>query len=76
MHKPGNLVGTLKAWALVRLSSFDYRITTKDWENLSALQERTLILRPASPLDICQCVVLRVGSGMECMRYDALHIFY
>ena len=29
-----------KGFAIMRLSSFDYRITTLDWENLSALQER------------------------------------
>ena len=38
VHKPGKQVSTLKAYAIMRLSSFAYRITTQDWENLSALQ--------------------------------------
>ena len=37
IHKPGKQVSTLKAYAIMRLSSFAYRITTQDWENLSAL---------------------------------------
>ena len=37
VHKPGKQVSTLKAYAIMRLSSFAYRITTQDWENLSAL---------------------------------------
>ena len=41
VHKPGKQVSTLKAYAIMRLSSFAYRITTQDWENLSALQNST-----------------------------------
>ena len=37
IHKPGKQVSTLKAYAIMRLSSFAYRITTQEWENLSAL---------------------------------------
>ena len=37
VHKPGKQVSTLKAYAIMRLSSFAYRITTQDWKNLSAL---------------------------------------
>ena len=37
IHKPGKQVSTLKAYVIMRLSSFAYRITTQDWENLSAL---------------------------------------
>ena len=38
IHKPCKQVSTLKAYTIMRLSSFAYRITTQDWENLSALQ--------------------------------------
>ena len=31
IHKPGKQVSTLKAYAIMRLSSFTYRITTLDW---------------------------------------------
>ena len=37
IHKPGKQVSTLKAYAIMRLSSFAYSITTQDLENLSAL---------------------------------------
>ena len=37
IHKPDKQVSTLKAYAIMRLSSFAYRITTQDWESLSAL---------------------------------------
>ena len=67
--KPGKQVSTLKAYAIMRLSSFTYRIAMQDRENLSVLQMLTYIV--VRQLHDCMNIVFKLPK-----RETAVRVFF